>query len=180
MRSMAAKTIKINAETRNHPANCPKYRIKNGRIKYPMVCRDSVMLCTQGRIKLTKTTENRESIGISSITVTSHSRLKKKGTPIKTLAIDAVIVKMIKEIREITTEISTQTVIFALKMDFAFIEERNSVSKVPCSFSFTKAQEAEATAQTMGTIKYKTGQTKEVNTVTQKGRLVEKSMPIIF
>lgn len=69
-----------------------------------------------------------------------------------------------------TTEISEQVVILALNTDLGFMEVKNNVSNVPFSFSPTKAQEAEATAQTTGTIKNKSGHSSVVKASSQNWR----------
>lgn len=84
-----------------------------------------------------------------------------------------------KAIREIATEISEQAVIFALNTDFALIEDKNSVSNVLFSFSPTKTQAADATEQTIGTMRNSKGHSSVVNASIQNWLSPALSFPRI-
>lgn len=135
-----------------------------------MVCKDSPTLCTLGKTRLTNITENKDRDGVRSKTVASHSKLKKYGAESMISATETVMLNSTKEIKEITTEMREHAMSFALKIERPVIGESQTVSKVPFSFSPTKAQEAEATEQIMGTHKYNAGHSKVVNASIQNCR----------
>lgn len=135
-----------------------------------MVCSASAVVRTRLMIRLTKTTENSDSTGISSKAVASHCILKKNGAESMISATDRVIVMTTNEMSEMMTEMSVQAVIFALNTLLVLIDESIRVSKVPLSRSLTNAQAADATEQTIGTHKNSSGHSNVVKASSQNAR----------
>lgn len=135
-----------------------------------MVCSASAVVRTRLMIRLTKTTENSDSTGISSKAVASHCILKKNGAESMISATDRVIVMTTNEMSEMMTEMSVQAVIFALNTLLVLIDESIRVSRVPLSRSLTNAQAADATEQTIGTHKNSSGHSSVVKASSQNAR----------
>ena len=135
-----------------------------------MVCKASRVLCTRGSTRLMNTTENRARAGITRKRSTSHCRLKKKGTCRATSTTVTVMANTRKDRKDTATDRIVQLVTLALYTDLALMEESSRVSRVPSSFSMTKAQELSTAEHTRGTHRNSSGHSRVVNTWAQAWR----------